>query len=71
MASRRSLWMSATLERDWLKTIDFANDATSLAMRELTDADREHPVVRQRVAAPKVLGKAGTIVDLLRPQEKA
>lgn len=67
MASCRSLWMSATLERDWLKTIDFANDATSLVMRELTDADRAHPVVRQRVAAPKALCKAETIVDLLRP----
>ena len=62
MAGCRSLWMSATLERDWLKTIDFAKDA-SLVMRELTDADRAHPVVQQRVAAPKALCKAETIVD--------
>jgi CRISPR-associated endonuclease/helicase Cas3 len=62
MAGCRSLWMSATLERDWLNTIDFAKDA-SLDMRELTDADRAHPVVQQRVTAPKALCKAETIVD--------
>lgn len=70
MASCRSLWMSATLERDWLKTIDFANDATSLVMRELTDADRAHPIVRQRVAAPKELCKAETIVDFAATSAK-
>lgn len=60
MAGCRSLWMSATLERDWLKTVDFTDDAASLVMQELTDADREHPVVQQRLSAPKRLDKAKT-----------
>ena len=63
MAGCRSLWTSATLERDWLVTVDFANDAASLVVHKLTDADREHCVVQQRLAAPKVLAKAGTIVN--------
>lgn len=59
----RSLWMSATLERDWLKTVDFIHDAASLVVHELTDADREHPVVQQRLTAPKALAKTETIID--------
>lgn len=59
----RSLWMSATLERDWLKTVDFAHDAKSLVVRELTEADRKHCVVQQRLTAPKQLKKATTTID--------
>jgi CRISPR-associated endonuclease/helicase Cas3 len=59
----RSLWMSATLERDWLKTVDFAHDAKSLVVRELTEADRKRPVVQQRLTAPKQLKKATTTID--------
>jgi len=58
----RSLWMSATLERDWLKTVDFKKHAAKLVIQELTDADREHPAVQQRLAAPKTLAPAKTIV---------
>jgi CRISPR-associated endonuclease/helicase Cas3 len=60
-AGCRSLWMSATLERDWLKTVDFEKHAAKLVVQELTDADRAHPAVQQRVAAPKPLAKAKTI----------
>lgn len=63
MAGCRSLWMSATLERDWLKTIDFRDDAAALVAHELTDEDRAHSVVQQRLTAPKMLAKAKTIVD--------
>ncbi len=63
IAGCRSLWMSATLERDWLKTVDFANNIASLVGHELTNADRADIVVRQRLAAPKALAKAKTIVD--------
>jgi CRISPR-associated endonuclease/helicase Cas3 len=58
----RSLWMSATLERDWLKTVDFEKHAAKLVVQELTDADRAHPAVQQRFAAPKPLAKAKTII---------
>jgi CRISPR-associated endonuclease/helicase Cas3 len=63
MVGCRSLWMSATLERDWLETVDFSNDAASLVVHKLSDTDREHCVVRQRLAAPKALAKAKTTVD--------
>lgn len=59
----RSLWMSATLERDWLKTVDFAHDAASLVVHELTEADRKHYVVQQRLTARKQLKKARTTID--------
>jgi CRISPR-associated endonuclease/helicase Cas3 len=59
----RSLWMSATLERDWLKTVDFTHDAASLVAHELKDADRKHPVVQRRLAASKALARAETIID--------
>ncbi len=57
-----SLWMSATLEPDWLKTVDFEKHAAKLVIQELTDADREHPAVQQRLAAPKTLAPAKTTV---------
>jgi CRISPR-associated endonuclease/helicase Cas3 len=60
-AGCRSLWMSATLERDWLKTVDFEKHAAKLVVQKLTDADRAHPAVQQRFAAPKPLAKAKTI----------
>ncbi|MGH7066599.1 MAG: DEAD/DEAH box helicase, partial [Acetobacteraceae bacterium] len=53
----RSLWMSATLERDWLRTVDLEGE---LALRCLEDADYSHPTVRQRLAAPKSLRSAAT-----------
>jgi len=61
-AGCRSLWMSATLERDWLKTVDFEKYAAKLVIQELTDADRAHPAVQQRLAAPKTLAPAKTTV---------
>jgi CRISPR-associated endonuclease/helicase Cas3 len=55
--------MSATLERDWLKTIDLRDDAAALVAQELTDEDRAHSVVQQRLTAPKPLKKATTTID--------
>jgi CRISPR-associated endonuclease/helicase Cas3 len=66
----RSLWMSATLERDWLKTVDFEKHAAKLVIQELTDADREHPAVQQRLAAPKTFAPAKTTVASETTSEK-
>jgi len=60
MVGCRSLWMSATLERDWLKTVDFAHHAASLREEMLTAQDREDPLARQRIHACKKLAKAKT-----------
>lgn len=56
----RSLWMSATLEREWLRTVDL--DASRLTQRKLEEDDRAHPIARKRLGAPKTLRKAGAAV---------
>lgn len=56
MVGCRSLWMSATLERSWLATVDLAADG--LAQHELRDDDRAHTIVARRLNAPKALAKA-------------
>lgn len=48
-----SLWMSATLDRDWLKTIDFAPQVDSLTRLELSEADRTAPLLKTRLTAVK------------------
>ena len=58
----RSLWMSATLERGWLNTVDFEQHAANLVIHELTDDDGKHDAVQQRLAAPKTLAPAKTTV---------
>ncbi len=54
----RSLWMSATLDREWLKTIDFAPQVKTLNQIELTKDDRNMPVLAKRLHAPKTLEAA-------------
>ena len=58
MAGCRSLWMSATLARDWLDTPDL--DASQLIIRGLEAMDLTHPVVCNRLGAPKRLNRAET-----------
>jgi CRISPR-associated endonuclease/helicase Cas3 len=70
-AGCRSLWMSATLEQDWLKTVDFEQQAAKPFILELTDADREHTAVQQRLAAPKMLARATTTVTLEKLDQNA
>jgi CRISPR-associated endonuclease/helicase Cas3 len=55
MGNCRSLWMSATLEPRWLDTVDL--DASQLTLQGLEAADREQPIVRQRLGAPKTLAR--------------
>ena len=55
----RSLWMSATLNRDWLATVDFRNDVAEAPALALSATDRTKEVAR-RLEAPKSLERAGT-----------
>jgi CRISPR-associated endonuclease/helicase Cas3 len=59
MACARSLWMSATLEEDWLRTVDFD---CQLVSHGLEEQDRAHPAVGLRLTAPKALGRAASAV---------
>jgi CRISPR-associated endonuclease/helicase Cas3 len=54
----RSVWMSATLREDWLKTVDFKDHAQPLQVIRLTEKDYERGDVDKRWSAPKRLMKA-------------
>lgn len=53
-----SLWMSATLKKDWLKTVDWKEKIAALEVFSLSNADRESTVLSARLKAVKVLRKA-------------
>jgi len=55
----RSVWMSATMQRDWLETVDFAPCVEDLPSLELTDEDHAHENLEQLWGAKKPLVKAG------------
>jgi CRISPR-associated endonuclease/helicase Cas3 len=56
----RSLWMSATLDREWLKTIDFREQVPTLEQVVLSEDDRRTPVLAKRLHARKALAPAPT-----------
>lgn len=55
-ANSRSLWVSATLNRDWLATVDLSTDA--LQSLTLSEAESGTPEVRARRNATKRLARA-------------
>lgn len=54
----KSIWMSATLDKDWLKTVDFAPKVDELKTLELSEIDRKSDVLSKRLNAAKNLQKA-------------
>ena len=52
-SNSHSLWVSATLKRDWLKTVDF--DPTSTIPLALSEEEKTAPEVKKRREAVKVL----------------
>lgn len=54
-ATSRSVWVSATLQRDWLTTVDF--DPAPLIPLELSDAEKQTDAIRARREAVKPLGR--------------
>lgn len=54
---RRSIWMSATLKPDWLKTVDFGPKLLAQPAT-LTEEDFAHPEMEKRRSALKPLQKA-------------
>jgi CRISPR-associated endonuclease/helicase Cas3 len=53
-----SLWMSATLDREWLRTIDFAPRVDELSVLQLDETDRATPSLSARLNAPKTIERA-------------
>jgi len=65
----RSIWMSATLERDWLNTIDFSGRTEDLTELKLSEGDKGHPSLRTRFEAKKPIELADCPAD--KPQKIA
>lgn len=60
----RSIWVSATIQAEWLDTVDFRRYSQGGTSRQaLDDADRVEPAVAARVDAPKALEAAATRLD--------
>jgi len=56
--THHSIWMSATLDREWLKTVDFAPSVDTLTALELSAADRAAPILAKRLNAVKKIAPA-------------
>ncbi len=54
----RSVWMSATISGDWLKTVDYDERVDAPTDLCLTDEDLDHPAVATRINARKPIEKA-------------
>jgi CRISPR-associated endonuclease/helicase Cas3 len=54
----QSVWMSATMRPDWLRTVDFKDSVAGLSQLELTSDDHGNDEVTRRWAANKPLAKA-------------
>lgn len=48
----QTVWLSATLRPDWVQTVDHATPSEPF---RLSEEDRSHPILRQRLEAPKKL----------------
>lgn len=57
-AATKSLWVSATLNRDWLNTVDFAEYLPKATCLPLSNAEQTLPEVQRRIRAIKRLSKA-------------
>lgn len=67
----RSLWISATLHKNWLRTIDFRDYVGSLNTATLTEGDRADRKVKKRLNARKALVPATTHLDADNSKQKA
>ncbi|GJQ27104.1 MAG: hypothetical protein HBSAPP02_21360 [Phycisphaerae bacterium] len=72
-----SVWMSATLDRKWLETVDFKDRVGNLVVLELDKTDHDNEEIKKRWAAKKPLGKssatmgdAASLADEVRKAHK-
>ena len=63
----RSLWVSATLKRDWLTTVDF--DPASTIPLELSEEEKKAPAVRERCEGVKVLTRCDVALISTKPSK--
>jgi len=67
----RSLWMSATLNRDWLATVDFRPHLSDLRVLELSEEEQNSPAVRKRRESSKRLQRAVTALTSDKAKSRA
>lgn len=70
-AGSRSLWMSATLNKDWLYTVDFRPHFDKMVRLQLTDEERADISVRRRREAPKRLTRAAVALTAENSKDRA
>ena len=63
----RSLWVSATLKRDWLRTVDF--DPASTIPLALSEEEKKAPAVRERREAVKGLTRCDVALISTKPSK--
>ncbi|MDD3978016.1 MAG: CRISPR-associated helicase Cas3' [Methanomicrobium sp.] len=65
----KSVWMSATLNKEWLKTVDYNPEKEINKVQKLDEDDLKEPLVNKRNNAIKILRKAKH--DSTKPKELA
>jgi len=58
-----SLWMSATLDKQWLATVDYKECLTEARQFELSEEELAEPMVARRVQAAKRIMRAGWVIE--------
>ena len=59
LGATRTIWMSATLEPEWLKSADFDPSRDASRTLSLSESDRATSILQGRIRAKKPLEKAG------------
>ncbi|MCQ8903233.1 MAG: CRISPR-associated helicase Cas3' [Methanothrix sp.] len=62
-SSTHTIWMSATIEREWLSTVDLRSNGGALRGFSLNSNDLDIPSVKRRMNALKVLKKANSTAE--------
>lgn len=72
-----SVWMSATMQPEWLKTVDFQDALKGLTCLKLSEEDENNNILKRRYKAPKKLEKANadfgnveSLVEEIRQKHK-
>lgn len=62
-SNARTLWVSATLNRQWLNTVDFAEHLANAEILQLSDREKQLPAVQKRFYAIKRLQQGNAVLN--------
>lgn len=69
-APAKTIWMSATLERDWLDTVDYEHFAENLDVFSLRLEDVESSRIKKKISAVKMLRPASSAIRNMKDLAK-